>query len=151
MISYSFSYLRLSRWSDEEDDYEDEPELISTEGCFACQMNGGTRRRAGRWILFIHSRNTLICELTLITVRRRGRSKRSTVDAFLEAITGEEREEKVEAKTDMKADHDGKVVQLDLRLTPRQTRHRRKVVRIQPATTYMQHDVDYKVQMRLIN
>ena len=41
--------LRLSRWSGEEDDYEDEPELLSTEGCFACQMNGGTRRRAGRW------------------------------------------------------------------------------------------------------
>ena len=44
---------------------------------------------------------------------------------------------------------DGKIVKLDLRLTPRQTRHRRRVIRIQPATTYLQHDVDYKVQMRL--
>ena len=86
----------------------------------------------------------------MVTIRRRGRSKRSAVDAFLEAITGEEREEKVKAKTDMKADHDGKVVRLDLRLTPRQTRHRRRVVRIQPATTYMQHDVDYKVQIKLM-
>ena len=84
-----------------------------------------------------------------MTVRRRGRSKRSAVDAFLEAITGEEIEEKAEEKGGMKAD-DGKVVRLDLRLTPRQTRHRRRVVRIQPATTYLQHDVDYKVQMRLI-
>ena len=84
-----------------------------------------------------------------MTVRRRGRSKRSAVDAFLEAITGEEREEKAEAKGSMKAD-DGEVVRLDLRLTPRQTRHRRRVVRIQPATTYLQHDVDYKVQNRLM-
>ena len=71
------------------------------------------------------------------------------MDAFLEAITGEDREEKVEEKGGMKVD-DGKVVRLDLRLTPRQTRHRRRVVRIQPATTYLQHDVDYKVKTRLM-
>ena len=71
------------------------------------------------------------------------------MDAFLEAITGEEREEKDEEKGGMKSD-DGKVVRLDLRLTPRQTRHRRRVVRIQPATTYLQHDVDYKVHMIMI-
>ena len=72
------------------------------------------------------------------------------MDAFLEAITGEEREEKDEEKGGMKSD-DGKVVRLDLRLTPRQTRHRRRVVRIQPATTYLQHDVDYKVRMIMNN
>ena len=92
-----------------------------------------------------------MCELSLLTVRRRGRSKRSAVETFLEAIKGQEREEKAEAivKAGMKA-NEGKVVRMDLKLTPRQTRHRRRVVRIQPATTYLQHDVDYKVQMRLM-
>ena len=85
--------------------------------------------------------------LDLQTVRRRGRSKRSAVETFLAAI--KEQEEIANTKSVMKAD-DGKVVRLDLRLTPRQTRHRRRVMRIQPATTYLQHDVDYKVQMRLI-
>ena len=84
--------------------------------------------------------------LDLQTVRRRGRSKRSAVETFLEAIKGQEREENAEANTNTDK---GKVVRLDLRLTPRQTRHRRRVMRIQPATTYMQHDVDYKVQMRI--
>ena len=62
------------------------------------------------------------------------------MDAFLEAIKGknEEKEETEETRA-------GKVVRMDLRLTGRQTRHRKKVVRIQPATTYMQHDVEYKV------
>ena len=93
------------------------------------------------------SLHTLICEVNLLTVRRRGRSKRSAVETFLEAIKGREKEENAEANTKagMKAD-EGKVVRLDLRLTPRQTRHRRRVIRIQPATTYLQHDVDYKVQ-----
>ena len=100
--------------------------------------------------LSLHTSDTLICEVNLLTVRRRGRSKRSAVETFLEAIKGREKEENAEANTKagMKAD-EGKVVRLDLRLTPRQTRHRRRVIRIQPATTYLQHDVDYKVQIRL--
>ena len=84
--------------------------------------------------------------MSFLTVRRRGRSKRSAVETFLEAIKGQEKEENAGAiaKAGKEAD-EGKVVRLHLRLTPRQTRHRRRVVRMQPAITYLQHDVDYKV------
>ena len=85
--------------------------------------------------------------INLLQNRRRGRSKRSAVDAFLEAIKGksEEKEEAEEKEKEEAEARAGKVVRMDLRLTGRQTRHRKKVVRIQPATTYMQHDVEYKV------
>ena len=72
-------------------------------------------------------------------------------DADKEETTEQEKEKEKEEKTKEKEEKEkeearaGKVVRMDLRLTGRQTRHRKKVVRIQPATTYMQHDVEYKV------
>ena len=74
-------------------------------------------------------------------IRRRGRSKRDAVEVFLEAIKGRENYKKEVTAAEM-----GRVVRMGLRLSPKQTRHRRRVVKIQPATTYLQHDIDYKVR-----
>ena len=100
---------------------------------------------------FLDSLNILSCDhfcnillvliLFYLKIRRRGRSKRSAVEVFLEAIKGRENYEKEDTEAEM-----GREVRMDLRLSPKQTRHRRRVVKIQPATTYLQHDIDYKVR-----
>ena len=83
----------------------------------------------------------LVLILFYLKIRRRGRSKRSAVEVFLEAIKGKENYEKEDTEAEI-----GRVVRMSLRLSPKQTRHRRRGVKIQPATTYLQHDIDYKVR-----
>lgn len=103
----------LGDWADYEDDYQDETEIISTEGCFACQMNGGSRRGKNR----------------------KGRSRRSSpVEEFLKAI---------ETRNEDKSE--GSLVRLELEVTPGQTRHRRKLVRVQPNRIDLSKELDYQV------
>ena len=110
---------------------QDDSDIISTEGCFSCQMNGGGGRRRGRYVR--HWESILQCNHLV----RKGRSKRSSpVEAFLNAIRVQENKRGKEEK---------KVVRLGLELTSGQTRHRKRVVRLQPSREDLRHEVDYEV------
>ena len=100
--SYSAS-LEAEAW-----DYEaEDEELLSTEGCFSCQMNGPARARQPRARNKSHRRRRT----------RRSRDRRSLAAAEAEAgVAGP-----------------GTNITVDLVLTPAQTRHRLMVARLLPA------------------
>ena len=101
--SYSAS-LEAEAWDYAE---EDEEELLSTEGCFSCQMNAPPRARLPRARNKAHRRRRT----------QRSRDRRSLAAAEAEAGVAEL----------------GTNITVDLVLTPAQTRHRHMVARLLPA------------------
>ena len=100
--SYSAS-LEAEAW-----DYaEEDEELLSTEGCFSCQMNAPPRARQPRPRNKSHRRRRT----------QRSRDRRSLAAAEDEAGVAEL----------------GTSITVDLVLTPAQTRHRHMVARLLPA------------------
>ncbi len=130
-------YQALSRDWDFSDYEEGNDDFLSTEGCFACQMNGGSRStRKGN------------------KLRPGGRSRRSVVAApdvtssnqlIMDKVT-------VTAETDGALDNvtdatlpAEKNYEIDLDLRPDQTAHRRRVFSIQPATSDLVKTVQYRI------
>ena len=102
--SYSAS-LEAEAW-----DYaEEDEELLSTEGCFSCQMNAPPRARQPRTRNKSHRRRRT----------QRSRDRRSLAAAEAEAESG--------------VAELGTSITVDLVLTPAQTRHRHMVARLLPA------------------
>ena len=102
--SYSAS-LEAEAW-----DYaEEDEELLSTEGCFSCQMNAPPRARQPRARNKSHRRRR--------TQRSRDRRSLAAAEAAAEAGVAEL----------------GTSITVDLVLTPAQTRHRHMVARLLPA------------------
>ena len=102
--SYSAS-LEAEAW-----DYaEEDEELLSTEGCFSCQMNAPARARQPRARNKSHRRRRT----------QRSRDRRSLAAAEAEAGAG--------------VAELGTNITVDLVLTPAQTRHRHMVARLLPS------------------
>ena len=93
-------------------------------------MNGGSRRRKNRWVM-----KKIWLADELCNTSRKGRNRRSSpVEEFLKAI---------ETRNEDKSE--GSLVRLELEVTPEQTRHRRKLVRVQPNRIDLSKELDYQV------
>ena len=124
----SFNSLGSS-WDYEEDYEEGKDDFVSTEGCFACQMNGG-RRSSGRRSRGQGRR------------RRRSRNRRSSnvlssKELFLEAVGVPDVTQEI-AKL-------GNNITVQLVVTSDQTRNRRRLIKLQPARTDLMQSIIYQV------
>lgn len=125
------SFNRLGNSWDYDDQYEEgKDDFISTEGCFACQMNGGKRSSSGR-----RSRNQG-------RRRRRSRNRRSSEmqsskEHFLETIGILDSSKKIALL--------GNNITVQLMLTIEQTKNRRRVVKLQPARNDLMHSIVYDI------
>jgi hypothetical protein len=127
-------YQALSRDWDFNNDYEEgTDDFLSSEGCFACQMNGGSRSKKKRR-----------------PVARTRRSLGSPADDkkddyllppdMLVAASG------VGNVSSIMPSEKLENFEIDLELRPDQTAHRRRVFKIQPATTdLVKSAVEYRI------
>lgn len=125
------SFNSLGNSWDYEDEYEEGNEdFISTEGCFACQMNGGKRNDGGR-----RSRNQG-------RRRRRSRNRRSSEiqsskEFFLQTV--------VVLDTSKQIAQLGNNITVHMLLSVEQTKNRRRVVKLQPARSDLMQSIVYQI------
>lgn len=124
----SFNSLGNS-WDYEEEYEEGNEDFISTEGCFACQMNGGSRSGGKR------SRNQG-------RRRRRSRNRRSSEvqsskDFFLETVGVLDTSKQIAQL--------GNNITVHMLLSVEQTKNRRRVVKLQPARNDLMQSLVYQI------
>ena len=124
----SFNSLGNS-WDYEEEYEEGNEDFISTEGCFACQMNGGRRSDGKR------SRNQG-------RRRRRSRNRRSSEiqsskDFFLETMGVLDTSKQIAQL--------GNNITVHMLLSVEQTKNRRRVVKLQPARNDLMQSLVYQI------
>jgi hypothetical protein len=129
-------YQALSRDWDFSDYEEGNDDFLSSEGCFACQMNGNSRARKAQ------KRGRL------------SRSRRSVTSTDRSALAGAQLTVEgvvvVEPEAGGLANISGPAhgpanYEIELELQPDQTAHRRRIFRIQPATSELVKSVDYSL------
>ncbi len=122
-------YLALSRDWDFSDYEEGTDDFLSSEGCFACQLNGGSRssKKGSKRRTNARSRRSVAVD--------DGKTDKLMVDTAalggnvsLAAPSGDE-----------------KNYEIDLDLRPHQTAHRRRFFKIQAATSDLVKSVEYRI------
>ena len=130
-------FSSLSSTWDYEEEEEEEEEIISTEGCFSCQINGFPGRKNKK----SHRRHS--SRQGRRRRNRRSRNKRSSPhltyrENMLQAVglVGVEGVEGV---------HFSKNISVHLMLDREQTRNRQRVVKLQPAREDLGHSLVYSI------
>ena len=127
-----------STWDYEEED-EEEEEIISTEGCFSCQMNGFPGRKNKK----THSRHSSRQGRR----RRNRRHKRSHPLSYRENMlqaAGVKEVEEVEEVVE-EVVHFSRNLSVHLVLERQQTENRQRVVKLQPAREDLGHSLVYSI------
>ena len=126
-------YQALSRDWDFSDYEEGTDDFLSSEGCFACQMNGGS------W-----SKKTT-------NNRRPSRSRRSVASAVTSSLEIDQLSTEVSTEVGSLGNVSAPTLrspenyEIDLELHPDQTAHRRRIFKIQPATSDLVKSVEYNI------
>ena len=130
-------FSSLSSTWDYEEEEEEEEEIISTEGCFSCQINGFPGRKNKK----SHRRHS--SRQGRRRRNRRSRNKRSSPNLtyrenMLQAAG-------VEVGKGVESVHFSKNISVHLMLDREQTRNRQRVVKLQPAREDLGHSLVYSI------
>ena len=121
-----------STWDYEEE--EEEEEIISTEGCFSCQINGFPGRKNKK----SHRRHSS-------RQGRRRRNRRSRNKRSSPHLTYRENMLQAAGVEGVEGVHFSKNISVHLMLDREQTRNRQRVVKLQPAREDLGHSLVYSI------